>query len=256
MESLWIKTEKDIIGNSKKLEGIIESDVCIIGGGITGISTGYYLSKNGKKVVILEREKIGIKTTGNTTGKITSQHGLFYKYLTNNYGKDYAREYYNANQEAIENVANIIKQENINCDFKRQSAYIFTRDKEEITKIKDEVKAVKDIGGEAEFVETIEPPIKNVLGAIEFSNQAMFNVMKYLKGLTKIIIENNGDIYEKSRVNSIKSDDSGYRVYTENGRNSKSKIRSYCNTLSNNKYTRFLFLENVSRKIIYNRNRN
>ncbi len=256
MKSLWIDTEKDILKNSKKLEGIVESDVCIIGGGITGISTGYYLSKSGKRVVILEREKIGTKTTGNTTGKVTSQHGLFYKYLIDDYGKDYAEEYYNANQEAIENISNIIKEENIECDFERQSAYVFTKSKEELSKIKDEVTAVKEIGGEAKFIENIEIPIKNVLGAIEFPNQAQFNVMKYLKGLTKIIIENKGQIYEKSKVCSIKNENNGYRVYTENGRNYKSQIRSYCNTLSNNKYSRILFLKNVSREIIYNRNRN
>lgn len=255
MKSLWIDSEKDILENNKKLEGIVESDVCIIGGGITGISTGYYLSKNGKKVVIVEREKIGTKTTGNTTGKITSQHGLFYKYLIDDYGKDYAKKYYNANQEAIENISNIIKEENIDCNFERQSAYVFTRNQEELQKIKDEVSAVEGIGGETKFLENIEIPIKNVLGAIEFPNQAEFNVMKYIKGLAKVIIENKGEIYEKSKVCSIKNEDYGYRIYTENGRNYKIKICSSCDTLSNNKYSRILFFKNVSRKIIYNRNR-
>lgn len=163
MQSLWLKTEKDILENSKKLEESVECDVCIIGGGITGISSAYYLSKSGKKVILLEREKLSTKTTGNTTGKITSQHGLFYKYLIDNYGKEYAKDYYEANQDALENIANIIKEEKIKCDFERQSAYVFTKSEQELSKIKDEVKAVKDIGGEAKFVETIEPPIKNVL---------------------------------------------------------------------------------------------
>ncbi len=163
MESLWIKTQKEIVEKKKTLENEIEADVCIIGGGITGISTAYYLSKAKKKVVILDRDKIAYSTTGHTTAKITSQHGLFYKYLIDNFSKEYAKDYYNANQEAIENISKIIEKEGISCDFERQDAIVFTRDSKELSKIKEEVEAVKEIGGDAEFVQTIEPPIKDVL---------------------------------------------------------------------------------------------
>ena len=169
MESLWTKTQKNILEESKRLNETEECDVCIIGAGITGISTAYYLSKAGKKVIVLERDKIAYKTTGNTTAKITSQHGLFYKYLIDNFSKEYAEKYYNANQEAIENISKIIEEENIKCDFERQDAYVFTRSEEEINKIKDEVQAVKEINGEAEFVENIEIPVKNILGSNKIS---------------------------------------------------------------------------------------
>lgn len=113
--------------------------------------------------MILDRAKLAYSTTGHTTAKITSQHGLFYKYLIDNYGKEYAKDYYNANQEAIENIANIIQEENIDCDFERQDSYVFTRSEQEIQNIKDEVSAVKAIGGEANYVEETDAPVKNVL---------------------------------------------------------------------------------------------
>lgn len=119
--------------------------------------------------MILDRNKLAYSTTGHTTAKITSQHGLFYKYLIDNYGKEYAKKYYDANQEAIENIANIISKENIHCDFERQDAYVFTRNEQELSIIKDEVTAVKEIGGEAEFVEKIDAPIKNVLRSSKIS---------------------------------------------------------------------------------------
>ena len=74
MESLWKKTEKRLLEDAKELENDNETEVCIIGGGITGISTAYYLSKAGKKVILLERGELADKATGNTTAKITSQH--------------------------------------------------------------------------------------------------------------------------------------------------------------------------------------
>lgn len=49
MESLWIKTEKELLDDRKKLDEKLETEVCIIGGGITGITIGYLLSKERKK---------------------------------------------------------------------------------------------------------------------------------------------------------------------------------------------------------------
>ena len=122
-----------------------------------------------------------------------------------------------ANQEAIKNIEEIINNENIKCDFERQDAYVFTQDAKKVEKIKKEVKAVKAIGGEAEFVTDIEPNLGNIQGAIKFPNQAEFNPRKYLKGLVNKIIQNGGEIYENSKAYSIKKDANGYRVYTDKG---------------------------------------
>ena len=74
MESLWKKTEENILDSNDELDKECESEVCIVGGGITGISTAYELTKEGRKVILLERENLAEKATGNTTAKITSQH--------------------------------------------------------------------------------------------------------------------------------------------------------------------------------------
>lgn len=73
MSSYWIESTKDIEKKYPKLENKIETDVCIIGGGLTGISSAYELVKSGISVTILEKDQIGKSTTGNTTGKITSR---------------------------------------------------------------------------------------------------------------------------------------------------------------------------------------
>ena len=76
MESLWQKNVNEILEDKKILDKECTAEVCIIGGGITGISTAYNLSKVGKKVIILEREELANKATGNTTAKVTSQHRI------------------------------------------------------------------------------------------------------------------------------------------------------------------------------------
>ncbi len=99
------------------------------------------------KVIFVE------KTTGHTTAKkITSQHGLFYTYLIDTYGEQFAKDYLSANEESIKNIKNIIDTENIKCDFENQSNFVYTTDKLEVVKIKKEVDCVNAIGFPANFV--------------------------------------------------------------------------------------------------------
>jgi len=214
MNSFWIETFKNKTYPS--LEKDLNVDVCIIGGGITGISCGYYLTKNNLKVCILEKDKIMEKTSSHTTAKITSQHGLIYKYLFDSYGKDYAQKYLDSNQEAIANIKNIIDEEKIDCDFEFQNNYVYTTDVNSIKKIKDEVKTLEKLNFDVRLLDKINLPISNVKAAIEFPHQAQFNPMKYAEGLCDYITNNNGLIFENSKVMRLKQSEKEYNVYTTN----------------------------------------
>ena len=104
MQSYWEEERK----NHKEYESLnnnLNVSVCVIGGGLTGLSTAYYLSNN-TSVAVIERNKICGSTSGKNTGKITSQHGIFYKYLIDSQGKEYAKKYLEANEKAINNIEN------------------------------------------------------------------------------------------------------------------------------------------------------
>ena len=73
MKSLWIETTKDEL-KLNSLEKNEDAEICVIGAGLFGLTTAYYLTQLGKKVIVLEKGEIGEKVSGNTTGKITSQH--------------------------------------------------------------------------------------------------------------------------------------------------------------------------------------
>ena len=190
MGSLWIENTKNSRKFSK-LEQDIETEVCVIGAGLFGLTTAYYLAKNNIPVTVVEAEKeIGIKVSGNTTGKITSQHGLFYDHLIKDYGEKFAQKYLEANQKAITNIKTIIDESNIECDFSWQDSYVYTMNQDEVEEIKNEVKAVKKLGGEAEFVIKTGLPF-TVQGAIKFPNQAQFDSRKYMLGLANQITKQN-----------------------------------------------------------------
>ncbi len=216
MYSYWLESIKSERKNYDKLKDNIDVDVCIVGAGLTGLSTAYYLSKNSNlKIAILEKDLIGEKTSCHSTAKITSQHDLFYKYLIESQGKEFAKKYLESNEESIKEIENIIKKENIDCDFEKMDAYVYTEEDDEIMKIKDEVFSVNSIKeGLCEFVTNIKLP-RNVIGAIKFKNQAQFNPAKYCIGLCKAMEKERVNIYENTKVYDIQKENDNYIITTE-----------------------------------------
>lgn len=201
--SFWIDSVK--LKNYKSLENNITTEVCVIGGGITGITTAYYLSKKGKDVVVVEKDTIASKTTGHTTGKVSIQHGLFYKYLLESNGLNYAKRYSEVNKKAIKNINEIIETENISCDFEKRDSFVFATSPAKYKSINDEVEVCKQLGIEAEFQKQMELPI-NIQGAVKIKDQAQFNSVKYISGLCDCLISNGAHIYEHSQAINFKKE--------------------------------------------------
>lgn len=214
MSSLWIETTQDKL-SLKSLEKDEETEICIVGAGLFGLTTAYYLTQLERKVIVLEKGDIGEKVSGNTTGKITSQHSLFYNHLIKDFGKEYARKYLEANEEAIENIKEIIDKEKIECDYTERKAYVYTIKEDEVIDIEKEVDAVKKIGKSAQLVTETELPFK-IKAAIEFDGQAQFNPPKYMFGLAKSILKFN-KIYNFTTAKSIKKEGESFRICTDKG---------------------------------------
>jgi glycine/D-amino acid oxidase-like deaminating enzyme len=198
-----------------KLEKDIKVDVAIVGGGISGLSSAYLLKKAGKTVAVIERGSIGRGTTGHTTGKVTSQHGLCYADLAHHLGEKTAGLYGQANQEAIDQIEKIIKTEKINCDWHRQDNYVYTRDSKMVEKFKEEAKVAAKLGLPATF-ETKSPLPFDIKAAVKFSNQAYFNSTKYIQDLASMVSGGSCLVFENTRAIGIRDGKTG-KVRTKNG---------------------------------------
>ncbi|MFC0272371.1 FAD-dependent oxidoreductase [Metabacillus herbersteinensis] len=206
-----------------KLSHDTEVDVCIVGGGITGLTTAYLLVKEGVKVALLEADRILNGTTGHTTAKITAQHGLIYDELINHMGKDKAKLYYEANSEAKEFIKNHSQKLGIDCDMSEEDAYIYAVSDEYAKKVEKEYEAYQKLGITSEFVDSIPFDIK-IKGAAVMKNQAQYHPLKYLTKLAQEITNGGGQIFESTTAVDI---DKGPkpRVVTKDGQ------RVTCNTV-------------------------
>ena len=97
-ESMWLATCES--GARPRLSGFDRFDVAIVGGGIVGVTTAFSLRNAGLKVALLEASAILGGVTAHTAGKLTSQHGVVYRHLTDTFGLDQARRYLSSNEWA------------------------------------------------------------------------------------------------------------------------------------------------------------
>ena len=194
----------------------ISVHVAIVGGGIVGISSAYLLTKEGLKVTIIEADRILQGTTGHTTAKVTSQHGLIYSKIKSKVSEEFAKQYADANESAIRFIEKVSKELHIDCDFTSQSAFVFTQQDQYVQKIKDEVETASSLGIKAAYVEEIpfNIPIK---AAVRFDNQAQFHPRKYLLALAKEITNSGCSIYEQTRAIDIE-ENSQYIITTKQGK--------------------------------------
>lgn len=199
-ESYWLASTGTT--NHPALEQDIKADVAIVGGGMVGITAAYLLKKEGLRVAVIEAGRILQGTTGHTTAKVTSQHGLIYSKIKKYMGEERAKQYADANEAAIGMISDLIKNESIECDFHWEPAYVYTHTDSYIQEIADEASTAASLGIKASFMESIPLPF-GVKAAVKFDGQARFHPRKYMLALAKTIEGDGSHIFENSRVVDI-----------------------------------------------------
>lgn len=199
MESIWSKTCGGACDRERRraLEGHIEADAAVIGAGIAGILTAWQLEHSGVRTVVLEAGKAGGGQTGNTTAKITSQHGMFCRTFIDKKGEKTARGYVQANQAAVEEYKRLISAEGIDCDLTESDSFVYSSDR---GKLERELEAARRLGIDASFEKQIEIPVL-CAGAVRFPGQAQFNPLKFIQALAERLT-----VYEDSQVTEVKND--------------------------------------------------
>src|SRR5215210_7110425 len=211
--SFWIDTTPRT--NFPALQDDTAVDVAILGGGIAGLTAAVLLKRLGKTVAVIEARKIAEGVTGHTTAKVTSQHKLIYDTLIERHGEEKARLYAEANEAAIDRIEAFVNEKNIDCDFRRLPAFVYTESEEYLGQLQSEVEAAQRVGLPASFVEEAPLPFP-VVGAMRFEAQAQFHIRKYLLPLAEEIPGDGSHLFEGTRAIGV-NDGEPCKVATDRG---------------------------------------
>ncbi|MBL7557932.1 MAG: FAD-dependent oxidoreductase [Bdellovibrionaceae bacterium] len=165
-------------------------DVCVVGGGMAGLSAAYLLMKEGKSVCVLESFELGSGQTARTTAHFSNALDDRYFEIEKIHGRDGARLAFESHTAAIQKVADIVRAENIECDFEYVNGYLFQDDRNTEDTLKNEYEACQRIG------------MKDVVFAdgnsLCFPRQVQLHPLKYLRRLAELISNGGGQIYTHS----------------------------------------------------------
>ncbi|HTU26356.1 MAG TPA: FAD-dependent oxidoreductase [Pirellulales bacterium] len=181
-------------------------DIVVIGGGITGLSAAFFLKQAGRKVAVLERDRIGDGDTGHTTAHLTAVTDLRLGQLVKAFGEDAARLVYSAGTTAIDAIETIVGEHRIACDFRRVPGFLHASlldRSDEREQLAEEAELARRLGINAQFADKV--PYVGKPG-IRYPNQAKFQPLAYLAGLAHLVAGGGSAIYEHTEVDGVSVD--------------------------------------------------
>ena len=231
--SIW----NDTVSKKKycKLVKNIDTDVLIIGGGITGVSTGYFLKDSGLNVVLVEQNRLGCSVTGRSTGKLSYLQNDLLTKIGKCCGRNSLEKYIKSQRDAIDLIVSLIHDEHIDCDLRNVDSYVYTNHESEISKLKNLENMLSSMG-----IRVLHDKINYVQYKYCFGvkDTYLFHPLKFVQELA---LKGNFSIYEGTSIKKIDKENGYYLCYTD-----KCRIKArYVVIASHYPYFTFPFLFSV-----------
>lgn len=219
-QSLWkADASKE---NYPSLQEDVETEVAIIGGGITGITTAYLLAEAGKDVVVLESGELAGSTTGDSTGNLYTMLDNRLHHIKAKFNEDTAKTVAESRTTAVNLIEELQEQHDIDCSFKRQPWYLYSETEKKDETIEDSKKTLQQLGLDVDILNELPLPFP-VSSAIRVKNQAQFNPAAFVKGLASKIDKKRCRIFTQTTVYHIEKGET-HVLETPNAKVRASKI--------------------------------
>lgn len=203
----------------------LETDICIIGGGVTGAIASYYFSKNNMKTVLLEKRRIAHLSTSVTTSLLQYELDDNLSDLKEYTTLENALRSYNLGLKALDEVEEFINTYGNKCDYIKRDTLLYTAKKDEINAIKIEYDLRKENGLDVEYIDENNKRYSFDLkaGIISKNGGAEIDPYKYTHELLEVALSNGASVYENTEVVDLIHYDDYIEVITEYGYKVKAK---------------------------------
>src|SRR6202790_660353 len=199
--SIWSATEPAL--KFPALTKSAKADVCIVGAGIAGLTTGYLLVKEGKSVIIIDKVSVGQGETVNTSAHLSNEIDATYREIARLHLENGARMAAESHTAAISKIESIVAAEGIDCDFARVDGYLFLGPEDSEKTLDQELEAAQRAGVNVSKEQTFSFGL-TAGPCLRFPHQAQFYASKYMAGVPRAFKRAGGKIYGKTEAKEIK----------------------------------------------------
>lgn len=189
------------------LDGDKQTEVVIVGGGMAGLSAAQRLIKDGRSVMLVEKDFCGSGASGKSSGFITPDSEIELSALLTSYGPEKAREIWEFVLSGVEIVRRNILEHAIPCDYQTQDSLFIANNQAGFAYIRNEHETRQLLGYKSTLHDGAS--VKSIMGSLEYTGGVQYpdtfgiNSFLYCQALKDIIISQGAIIYEQTPVTDI-----------------------------------------------------
>lgn len=221
LESYWLDTAPPF---NEGAEGEVppRADVVVVGGGFTGLSAALALARSGASVVLLEAGRVAGEASGRNGGQCNTGLAHDYADLAARLGERNARAFYKAYDSAVDTVENLVRDEGIDCDFRRCGKLKVAAKPEHYAKLQrvhEQLRSTVDPGVQLVPPERLHDEIGSAsfYGGLLQSEGAQMHMGKFGVGLAQAAVRASARVFENAAVSAIERSGGGYILSSARG---------------------------------------
>ena len=185
------------------LDEDLHRDVCVIGAGISGLTTAYLLQRSGLDTVVIDDKDVGAGQTHRSSAHLSCVIDDRFTEIERVHGQEGARLAAQSHRAAIHRIESIVRDEAIDCGFARVDGYLFLGGDTLLDELAREAAAARRAGLEVSEVGALRLSAGVSVPALCFPGQAQFQPLRYITGLAAAFERHGGRICGGTRADSV-----------------------------------------------------
>jgi len=218
--SLWLEGTQRAY---PRLDGDVAADVAVVGGGIAGIATAYFLAKAGARPVVLEARGVAEAASGRNAGFLLAGVAENCVAASRRYGAENALRIWKLTRHTQELVRTLVAQHEIDCELRWNGSDQIAGDDEEWSEVSESARLLSGQGATV----SIDAPAR----AVTYAEDGEIDPVRWVRGLAAAAVRLGARIHEDTTVRSAWDGQIG----TDNG-----TVRAGAIVLCTNAYTAHL----------------